>query len=56
MFSFKCKKNSDLKYNQSKFLNKIKDLQKHKIFRKVFFKKLFKILIKHNWKNNEKSP
>lgn len=55
-FIFRCKKNSDSKYNRSKFLNKIKDLQKHKIFRKVFFKKLFKILIKHNWKNIEKSP
>ena len=54
-FIFNCKKNSNLKYNQSKFLNKIKDLQKHKIFKGFFFKKIFKILKKHRWKNIEKS-
>lgn len=54
-FIFSCKKNSNLKYNQSKFFNKIEDLQKQKIFKGIFFKKIFKILKDHNWKTIEKS-
>jgi hypothetical protein len=33
-YIFSCRESSNLKYNQSKFLNKIKDLQKHKSFKK----------------------
>lgn len=54
-FIFNCKKNSNSKYNQSKFFDKIEDLQKNIIFKENFFKKIFKILKKHNWKNVEKS-
>ena len=54
-FIFNCKKNSKLKYNNYKFLHKIRSLQKNKIFKKKFFKKIFKTLKKHNWNNIEKS-
>ena len=54
-FIFNCKKNSNSKYNQSKFFDKIEELQKNKIFKEIFFKKIFKILKNHNWKNVEKS-
>ena len=39
-FIFNCKKNSNLKYNQSKFLNKIKDLQTIEKFHKEMNGKL----------------
>jgi len=55
-YIFSCKKSSTLKYNPSKFLNKIKDLQKHKNFKGIFFIRIFKVLQKHTWKNVEKSP
>ena len=54
-FIFDCRKNSNLKYSQFKFYDKIEDLQKNRIFQKKFFSKIFKILNKHNWKNIEKS-
>lgn len=54
-FIFNCKKKSNMKYGQYKFLDKIRDLRKNKIFKKIFFKKIFKALKKHNWKNIEKS-
>jgi len=54
-FIFYCKKNSNLKYKQSKIFLKIEDLQKNKIFSGIFFKKVFRILKKHSWNNIEKS-
>ncbi len=54
-FILDCRKKSSLKYSQNKFLDKIKDLKKNKIFKKNFYKKIFKILNKHSWKNIEKS-
>ena len=55
-YIFSCRKSSNFKYNKSNFLNKIKDLQKHKIFKKIFFKKIFKVLKNHNWTTIEMSP
>ena len=54
-YIFSCRKSSKFKYNQSKFLSKIKDLQKHKGFREIFFKKIFKVLKNHNWTTIEMS-
>ena len=36
-FIFDCRKNSNLKYNEFKFYDKIEDLQKNRIFQKKFF-------------------
>ena len=54
-YIFSCKKSSILEYNQSKFLNKIKDLEKHRNFRGIFFKKIFKILKNYSWTTIETS-
>ena len=55
-YIFSCRESSNLKYNQSKFLNKIKDLQKHKSFKKKIFKKIFTVLKNHDWTTIEMSP
>ena len=55
-YIFSCRESSNLKYNQSKFLNKIKYLQKHKSFKKKFFKKIFTVLKNHDWTTIEMSP
>jgi len=55
-YIFSCRESSNLKYNQSKFLNKIKDLQKHKSFKEIFFKKIFTVLKNHDWTTIEMSP
>lgn len=54
-FIFNCKKKANIKYSQYKFLYKIKNLKKNKIFKKPFFKEIFKTLREHNWRNIEKS-
>ena len=54
-YIFSCKKSSILEYNQSKFLNKIKSLEKHSNFRGIFFKRIFKILKNYNWATIETS-
>ena len=54
-YIFSCKKNSILEYNQLKFLNKIKSLEKHSNFRGIFFKRIFKILKNYSWATIETS-
>jgi tRNA A-37 threonylcarbamoyl transferase component Bud32 len=51
-----CRKSSNMKYNESKFLNKIKNLQKLKSFNEIFFKKIFTVLKNHDWTTIEMSP
>ncbi len=54
-YIFNCKKNYISKYKKKIFLNKIRNLNKKKIFSDKFFSPIFNSLRNYEWENIEKS-